>query len=128
MRHCHALQEMVKYREMKISLQPSVLRWARLRALLTVEALAAKFGKKEAEKWEAKIAHWEDAGDLTYSEAEKLAHHTNNGFRLPLLRRTAGREAADPGFPDGRKPGGRNDEHGNARRALPTSAAAGMVP
>lgn len=85
MRHCQALQEMVKYREMKISLQPSVLRWARLRALLTVEALAAKFGKKEAEKWEAKIAHWEDAGDLTYSEAEKLAHHTNTAFGYLFL-------------------------------------------
>lgn len=128
MLHCQAPREMVKYREMKISLQPSVLRWARLRALLTVEALAAKFGKKEAEKWEAKIAHWEDAGDLTYSEAEKLAHHTNTAFGYLFLDEPPVEKLPIPDFRKARKPGGRNDEHGIARRDLPKSAAAGMVP
>lgn len=70
---------------MKISLQPSVLRWARQRARLTVEALAAKFGKKELEKWADKIEHWESEGELTYCEAERLAHHTNTAFGYLFL-------------------------------------------
>ncbi len=70
---------------MKISLQPSVLKWARQRARLGVEALAAKFGKKDAAKWVGKIEHWERDGELTYSEAEKLAHHTHTAFGYLFL-------------------------------------------
>lgn len=70
---------------MKITLQPSVLRWARQRARLEVDALAAKFGKKDAEKRARKIEHWEMEGELTYGEAEKLAHHTHTAFGYLFL-------------------------------------------
>ncbi len=70
---------------MKISLEPSVLQWARQRARLTVDTLAAKFAPKEAEKWAGKIERWESGGELTYSEAERLAHHTNTAFGYLFL-------------------------------------------
>lgn len=92
---------------MKISLQPSVLQWARQRARLSVEELAGKYGKKDAERWEEKIGSWEEEGELTYSEAERLAHYTNTAFgylfldkapveKLPIPDfRTAGSQAVE---------------------------------
>lgn len=70
---------------MTITLQPSVLQWARQRARLDVDALAAKFGRKELKKWTRKIEHWEKEGELTYREAEKLAHHTHTAFGYLFL-------------------------------------------
>lgn len=70
---------------MKITLQPSVLQWARQRAQLSVEELAEKWGKKDVEKWVAKVAHWESKGELTFGEAEKLSHHTHTPFGYLFL-------------------------------------------
>lgn len=83
---------------MKITLQPSVLQWARQRARLSVEELAAKFGKKEFEKWLGKVEIWENEGELTYSEAERLAHHTNTAFGYLFLDRPPVEKLPIPDF------------------------------
>ena len=44
-----------------------------------------KFGKKDEEKWIGKIEQWESEGELTYSEAERLANHTNTAFGYLFL-------------------------------------------
>ena len=62
---------------MKITLQPNCLRWARERAGLDTPDLAPKIGVKEE-----KIIAWEQSGELTFSQAEKLANatHTPIGY------------------------------------------------
>ena len=82
---CQPLHKVFHFPGMTITLQPSVLQWARQRARLGVDALAAKFGRKDAEKWTRKIERWEREGELTYSEAEKLAHHTHTAFGYLFL-------------------------------------------
>lgn len=57
---------------MNITLQPSVLKWARERAGLDAAALAKKLGTTEA-----KVAEWETTGTLTYKRAEMLAEKTH---------------------------------------------------
>ncbi len=56
---------------MKTTLQPEVLQWARKRVGLSVETLAAKIGIKED-----KVTDWEQTGELTLAQAEKLARVT----------------------------------------------------
>jgi Zn-dependent peptidase ImmA (M78 family) len=63
-----------------ITLQPSVLKWARERAGLDAAALAKKLGTTEA-----KVAEWEATGTLTYKRAEKLAEKTHTPFGYLFL-------------------------------------------
>lgn len=55
-----------------IALKPDVLRWARERAGLDISVLARKVGAKPE-----KVQGWEETGELTFGQAEKLAHHTH---------------------------------------------------
>ena len=92
---------------MKISLQPAILRWARERAGLSVEALAKKMQLKSE-----RVAGWEEHGELSFKQAEKLAKviHTPFGYlylsappqeALPIPDfRTVGSEAIGQPSPD----------------------------
>ncbi len=92
---------------MTIDLQPRLLQWARDRAGLTAETLAEKLGVS-AEK----VAAWEQDGQITYRQAEKLAGVTHTAFgylflaeppdeRLPIPDlRTVGSVAAGRPSPD----------------------------
>ena len=60
---------------MKISLQPTILNWARERAGLSVEALAKKLQIKPE-----RVAEWEETGQLSFKQAEKLAKVTHIPF------------------------------------------------
>ncbi len=55
-----------------ITLQPSVLRWARERARLDVDVLARKVGVRPE-----RVAEWEASGTITVAQADKVAHHTH---------------------------------------------------
>lgn len=65
---------------MNITLQPTVLRWARERAGLDAAALAKKLNTT-AEK----VVQWESEGTLTYKRAEKLAEKTHTPFGYLFL-------------------------------------------
>lgn len=92
---------------MKVALQPRILQWARDRAGLEVEALARKVGTKPE-----RVEAWEEAGELTYKQAEKLAKATHTPFgylflteppedRLPIPDfRTVGSTAVRRASPD----------------------------
>lgn len=60
---------------MNISLQPTVLLWARERSGLSVEALARKLQVKPE-----KVVDWERTGELSFNQAEKLALVTHIPF------------------------------------------------
>ena len=60
---------------MNISLQPTILRWARERSGLSVEALAKKIQVRPE-----KVAGWEESGELSFKQAEKLAKVTHVPF------------------------------------------------
>lgn len=62
---------------MKTTLQPNCLRWARERAGLSTHDLAHKIGVNED-----KVLSWEQSGELTFSQAERLANatHTPVGY------------------------------------------------
>lgn len=60
---------------MKISLQPTLLRWARERAGLSVDMLAQKMSVKPE-----KVTAWEENGELTFKQAQKLADVTHTPF------------------------------------------------
>lgn len=60
---------------MNISLQPTVLLWARERSGLSVEALARKLQVKPE-----KVVKWEETGELSFNQAEKLAKVTHIPF------------------------------------------------
>jgi Zn-dependent peptidase ImmA (M78 family) len=60
---------------MNLTLQPSVLRWARERAGLDAEALAKKVGLAVD-----RIRFWEESGELRFNQAEKLARVTHTPF------------------------------------------------
>lgn len=62
---------------MILTLQPTVLRWARERAGLDETVLAQKVGTTED-----KVAAWELDGQLRFTQMQKLAHvtHTPEGF------------------------------------------------
>jgi Zn-dependent peptidase ImmA (M78 family) len=91
-------------RNTKIALQPKVLRWARARSGLEVENLARKIGVKPD-----RVHEWEESGQITLAQVDKLAHHTHTpvGYlylpepvddRLPISDfRTAGvRQLSQP--------------------------------
>lgn len=62
---------------MNLTLQPTVLRWARQRAGLDEAALAGKLGTTPE-----RVAEWEQDGQLRFTQVQKLAHvtHTPEGF------------------------------------------------
>ncbi len=89
---------------MKVTLQPHVLRWARERAGLSVRELAEKM-KAKLET----VRGWEEAGQLSFAQAEKLAKVTHTPFgylyletppeeKLPVpdFRTVAGKEVLRP--------------------------------
>ena len=56
---------------MKATLQPALLRWARERASLTMDALAARLNVQPE-----RVEEWERSGELTFKQTEKLAQCT----------------------------------------------------
>jgi Zn-dependent peptidase ImmA (M78 family) len=60
---------------MKVTLESQVLRWARERAGLSVRELAEKMGTKPE-----RVGDWEQAGQLSFAQAEKLAKVTHTPF------------------------------------------------
>jgi Zn-dependent peptidase ImmA (M78 family) len=92
---------------MKISLQPTLLRWARERAGLSGDVLAQKMSVKPE-----KVTAWEENGELTFNQAQKLADVTHTPFghlylpeppqeALPIHDfRTVGSEAVRQPSPD----------------------------
>jgi Zn-dependent peptidase ImmA (M78 family) len=72
---------------MKVTLKPELLQWARQRAGLGVEDLAARFAAKpeDLERWSARIVGWEKDGELTFKQAEKLAQITHTAFGYLFL-------------------------------------------
>ena len=62
---------------LRVTLQPSVLRWARDRAGLDVGKLAGKVGVRPE-----RVTEWEVSGQITVAQADKLARstHTPLGF------------------------------------------------
>jgi len=92
---------------MTIELQPRLLQWARQRAGLSVEELAAKVGTEPA-----RVNSWEQEGGLTFKQAEKVAQVTHTPFgylflekppeeRMPIPDfRTVGGKAAQRPSPD----------------------------
>lgn len=60
---------------MDIRLQPAILRWARDRSGFSVETLAKKMQVKPE-----KVVGWEETGELTFKQAEKLAQVTHTPF------------------------------------------------
>lgn len=60
---------------MNVALEPSVLRWARERAGLDCEALARKVGVQPE-----KVVLWEETGQITLKQAERLAKSTHAPF------------------------------------------------
>lgn len=67
-------------KRVQIQLQPAVLRWARERAGLSAEELAAKF-KLKLERVEG----WEQSGEISFAQAERLAHATHTPFGYLFL-------------------------------------------
>lgn len=65
---------------MKVTLQPTVLKWARERVELDAAALAKKLSTTEE-----KVFAWEEDGVLTYKRAEKLAEKTHTPFGYLFL-------------------------------------------
>src|SRR5215208_2067250 len=59
-------------KNIQITLQPKVLRWARERSGLEVESLARKVGVKPE-----RVQTWERSGQITLPQVDKLAHHTH---------------------------------------------------
>ena len=89
---------------MKVTLEPQVLRWARERAGLSVRELAEKMGAKPE-----RVRDWEQIGQLSFAQAEKLARVTHTPFgylyletppeeKLPVpdFRTVAGKEVLRP--------------------------------
>lgn len=68
---------MVSDRRLELSLQPSVLRWARERSSLDLEELAHKAGVKVE-----RVRDWEETGRISIAQVERLAQktHTPEGF------------------------------------------------
>ena len=59
-------------RRMKVTLQPEVLRWARERASLGPDELAAKMQVKPE-----RVVEWERSGSISMAQVGKLARHTH---------------------------------------------------
>src|SRR5687768_10037681 len=64
----------------KTTMQPDCLKWARERVSLSPAEIAKKIGVKEAT-----VLAWEQTGEITLVQAEKLAHVTHTPFGYLLL-------------------------------------------
>lgn len=64
-------------KRVQIQLQPDVLRWARERAGFSTDEIATKLKLKME-----RVENWEHSGELSFAQAEKLAHttHTPLGY------------------------------------------------
>lgn len=69
-----------RFVRMKMTLEPSCLEWARIRAGLTTSDLTEKLGVPEIQ-----IAEWEQTGEITLARAEKLASVTRTPFGYLFL-------------------------------------------
>lgn len=67
-------------RNIQITLQPEVLRWARERSGLEIESVARKVGVKPE-----RVQAWEESGQITLPQADKLAHHTHTAVGFLYL-------------------------------------------
>lgn len=67
-------------RNIQITLQPNVLRWARERSGLEIESVARKVGVKPE-----RVEAWEESGQITLPQADKLAHHTHTAVGFLYL-------------------------------------------
>ena len=65
----------------KLTLEPSVLIWARLRARLEPDELAAKIGVQVGT-----LKRWEEKGEISPVQVRKLAHKTHTPFGYLFLR------------------------------------------
>ena len=68
---------------MNLSLKPKVLQWARERAGLDAAALAKKVGGNTTAE---RITQWEQTGQLTFTQAKRLAHVTRTPEGFLYLR------------------------------------------
>jgi len=78
---------MPRKKTLTISLEPQCLKWARMRAgFTTVHDFAVRLAQSDdaakVDGWAAKVLEWEQSGNLTPANAEKLAHvtHTPIGY------------------------------------------------
>jgi transcriptional regulator with XRE-family HTH domain len=67
-------------RNIQITLQPEVLRWARERSGLEIESVARKVGVKPE-----RVQAWEESGKITLPQADKLAHYTHTAVGFLYL-------------------------------------------
>ena len=67
-------------KRLNIVLKPQVLKWARERAGLRADELATKISVKPK-----RVDVWEDSGEITIVQAEKLAHHTHTPLGFLFL-------------------------------------------
>lgn len=63
-----------------ITLEPTVLQWARARAGLDPADLASKIGVQPS-----RVDDWERSGKITFPQADKLAHHTHTPLGFLFL-------------------------------------------
>ena len=75
---------------MDITLQPQVLRWARERAALNEDVLGKKVGTKPE-----RVMGWERTGQLSFSQAQKLAKVTYTPFGYLYLQNGRGGLSAE---------------------------------
>lgn len=80
-------------RKMELTLQSSVLEWARIRAGLERDALAGKL-KISADR----VRRWEQTGRINFSDAEKLARITHTPIGLLYLERPPEEKLPVPDF------------------------------
>ena len=64
----------------RITLQPGVLLWARQRAKLSADELARKVQVKSE-----RVLDWERSGEITMSQAQRLARATYTAFGYLFL-------------------------------------------
>ena len=80
-------------RRLQWTLEPSVLRWARERASLDVNTVAAKVGVAPD-----RVAEWERSGRISVAQADRLAHHTRTPVGYLYLRRPPRDDLPIPDF------------------------------
>ena len=68
-------------RRVRAALEPAVLRWARERARLGAETVAAKMGVRPDQ-----VEAWERSGKISVSQADRLARHTHTPVGYLYLR------------------------------------------
>ena len=85
-------------RRAKMALEPVVLRWARERARLGPETIAAKMNVHPH-----RVLEWERSGRISMSQADRLAHHTHTPFGYLFLREPPKEDLPIPDFRSARE-------------------------